>query len=636
MQETEFIAQNKEKWREFEEILKSKEKDPNRLTELFIETTDDLSYARTFYPNRSVRVYLNSVSQKVHQIIYKNKRKSKSSAGKFWRIDLPYALFNARKEMLFAFIVFTLGITIGVFSDMYYPEFANVVLSDGYVQMTESYIEEGDPMKVYKDRDPIEMFLMIGINNIQISFAAFVLGLFWGVGTLYVLLSNGVMFGAFMHFFFKKGLGQESVLTVMQHGTLELSMIVLSGAAGFMISRGILFPGTYSRLDAMVLSARRAIKVMIPIFFLLIYAALIESFLTRYTEIPDVVRAFSILLSAALVVGYFIWLPYRQHKLGKFDNLKEEEIASQKDTPIVLDQIKGIGQLFNETFRLFSKSIQKSSRVAFVIGLMATISIGIHADWAYSERYDFSIFEDFNILYLIWCWTPYYFFFLEEDVFHLLPYYIISLSAALLLFDTIASKRLNQNITSIWKGVLNSIIISSIICSTLLVDGLITFFALIFTWPLLLLLFASAQRNNNFLLIEIGQWLNHLRFNLFKTLGLFWTVHAMQWIALLALNGAILFVFAYLLTGRPVNIIFVLMEFIRMNIPRYASFAAEVPFFLYTLLLFYGLSLMISLSVYSSILLYFSNKEVTSADALKKRIVTVGKRKRIYGIEHEA
>jgi hypothetical protein len=85
MQETEFIAQNKEKWKEFEDVLKSDNKDPDRLTSLFIETTDDLSYSRTFYPNRSVRVYLNGISQKVYQAIYKNKSKGKNKFKKFQR-----------------------------------------------------------------------------------------------------------------------------------------------------------------------------------------------------------------------------------------------------------------------------------------------------------------------------------------------------------------------------------------------------------------------------------------------------------------------------------------------------------------------------------------------------------------------
>ncbi|MEZ4799972.1 MAG: stage II sporulation protein M [Flavobacteriales bacterium] len=271
MQETEFIGQNKKKWKEFEETLKSSNKDPDHLTQLFIETTDDLSFSQTHYPNRSVRVYLNSVSQKVYQLIYKRKRKEKNKVKSLWRSEIPSSLYFAQKALFFSLVLFLLGITIGVFSNMFYPDFASIVLSPGYVEMTEEYIANGDPMAVYKSRDAFEMFVTIAMNNIRISFAAFVLGLLWGVGTAWVLFSNGIMFGAFMHFFFTRGLWKASILAVMQHGTLELSMIVVSGAAGFVLAKGLIFPGTFSRIDALVISSRNAIKIMIPVFFFLSY-----------------------------------------------------------------------------------------------------------------------------------------------------------------------------------------------------------------------------------------------------------------------------------------------------------------------------------------------------------------------------
>ena len=65
MKETDFIEKNKKKWQEFEKISQNKSKDPDKLSELFLEITEDLSYAKTFYPKRSVRVYLNYLAQKV-------------------------------------------------------------------------------------------------------------------------------------------------------------------------------------------------------------------------------------------------------------------------------------------------------------------------------------------------------------------------------------------------------------------------------------------------------------------------------------------------------------------------------------------------------------------------------------------
>ena len=54
MKETTFIDKNKEKWHEFEKLSRAKSTDPDKLSELFVELTEDLSYAKTFYPKRTV------------------------------------------------------------------------------------------------------------------------------------------------------------------------------------------------------------------------------------------------------------------------------------------------------------------------------------------------------------------------------------------------------------------------------------------------------------------------------------------------------------------------------------------------------------------------------------------------------
>ena len=74
MKETKFIEQNKEKWAKFERMSKGDKKvNPNESAELFTEITEDLSYARTFYKRRSVRVYLNQLSQSVFKNLYKKR-----------------------------------------------------------------------------------------------------------------------------------------------------------------------------------------------------------------------------------------------------------------------------------------------------------------------------------------------------------------------------------------------------------------------------------------------------------------------------------------------------------------------------------------------------------------------------------
>ncbi len=79
MREAAFVKINKTKWKLFEDVLYKKRRlSPGKLADLYIEITDDLSYAKTFYPNSTTQNYLNGIASAAHRKIYKNKRESKT------------------------------------------------------------------------------------------------------------------------------------------------------------------------------------------------------------------------------------------------------------------------------------------------------------------------------------------------------------------------------------------------------------------------------------------------------------------------------------------------------------------------------------------------------------------------------
>ena len=106
MKESDFINQNKIKWIEVEKNLTSNELSPSDTSKLFIQVTDDLSYARTFYKNRSVKIYLNEIAKFLFNDINKTKSNNFKSFIKFWKTDLPLAMYVSRRSMLISLIVF--------------------------------------------------------------------------------------------------------------------------------------------------------------------------------------------------------------------------------------------------------------------------------------------------------------------------------------------------------------------------------------------------------------------------------------------------------------------------------------------------------------------------------------------------
>jgi hypothetical protein len=118
LRETTFIEQKKNNWEKFEKMHRLKESDPDEMTRLFVEITDDLSYSRTFYQKRSVRVYLNFLAQMVFLKINKNKKFKFSKFFDFWTYSLPMEFARSWKAMLLSFVIFSASMIIGIVSTM--------------------------------------------------------------------------------------------------------------------------------------------------------------------------------------------------------------------------------------------------------------------------------------------------------------------------------------------------------------------------------------------------------------------------------------------------------------------------------------------------------------------------------------
>lgn len=370
MRESKFVEQNKEKWSRFEEELKSRKKDPDALRSGFIEITDDLSYSRTFYKNRSVRVYLNGLAQRVYHSVYRNRRDLLSNIRVFFLEEVPRILFYSRKELLIAFLVLLLSVGIGIFSSMKDAEFARSILGDDYVSKTIANIESGNPMGVYKDEGQLSMFYRIAVNNLTVSLYVFLFGLFASYGALVLMVRNGVLLGGFMYFFYSRQLSTEFNFTVWMHGTIEILTLVVETVAGMLLGRGLIYPGTMSRAKAFSVWGRRGAMVFLSTIPFIITAAFIESFLTRHTELPNVIRGLLIVLSLVVMVFYFVWLPYKRYKNTTDTELGIPELKPETSIDFKTGVIYNSGAIFLKSIqvvsRYFSQMIRFSAIIAFI------------------------------------------------------------------------------------------------------------------------------------------------------------------------------------------------------------------------------------------------------------------------------
>jgi hypothetical protein len=212
MREVAFIKRNKDKWLAFEQAITGQSKmNPDDLAGLYIQLVNDLSFAQTYYPKSKTVIYLNHLAATAFRQIYKTKREESNVFVRFFKIDVPTIIREHKKYLIYAFVLFFISVSIGVISAVYDDSFVRLILGDNYVEMTMTNIQSGDAVAVYKSGSNWGSFIGITMNNLTVGLKCFIYGVSGGFGTVYIMLQNGIMIGAFQSFFYQQGAFWESV-----------------------------------------------------------------------------------------------------------------------------------------------------------------------------------------------------------------------------------------------------------------------------------------------------------------------------------------------------------------------------------------------------------------------------------------
>ncbi len=316
MREVAFIKQNKEKWLEFELAIFGKaKKNPDELANLYIQMMNDLSYAQTYYPKSKTVVYLNHLASQIYQKIYKTKRAEKNKIAEFFTTEVPLLVYEYKRYLLYAFVLFFAMVAIGVVSSRYDQDFVRLVMGDDYVNMTLENIKKGNPMAVYGSSSSLGSFIGITTNNLKVGAECYFYGIFAGLGTFYYLMQNSIMLGSFQYFFVEHGGFWKSVRSIWIHGCFEIFAIVIESMAGFIFGASILFPKTFSRLNSFKIGFKNSFKIYISTIPFTLAAGFLEGFITRYSiDMPIWLSIFIILATLSLITFYYVIYPSIVHK----------------------------------------------------------------------------------------------------------------------------------------------------------------------------------------------------------------------------------------------------------------------------------------------------------------------------------
>jgi uncharacterized membrane protein SpoIIM required for sporulation len=264
---------------------------------LYRAVTSDLALARRDYQGQKVSLFLNQLLTRAHSFIYQQDVSDWRQIPRYFSQTLPQTF---RQTWVFTFIAFLLFAVPAVVS--YRLAYINPDIAEplNLVVMRETLADSETWTDIPVEQRPyVSAFIMS--NNIRVAILAFGGGITFGLFTLYILISNGLVIGGVLGLAAHYGMSQVLVEFIIGHGVIELSVIFIAGGAGLQLGWALFNPGPYTRRDALGLAARRALYLVIAAVPLLVIAGLIEGFISPSDA------SFAVSVAVGLVSGVILY-----------------------------------------------------------------------------------------------------------------------------------------------------------------------------------------------------------------------------------------------------------------------------------------------------------------------------------------
>jgi uncharacterized membrane protein SpoIIM required for sporulation len=298
-----FQSTRGDRWRELEDLMRAAGGKPERLGpeqvrrigRLYRSTAADLAIARRRFPGDPVVARLERLTVAARQAVY-SERTRRLSPTRFFGTDYWRRVRERPRLLLTAALLLVVPGILGGLWAADDPGAAIGLVPEAFLPTVESPGGDRGLSPDEKAAFSSEIFT----NNIQVSLLALAAGILLGLGTVFVLIYNGLILGVVFGLTFENGQGEPLVEQVASHGILELSCIVVAAASGLRLGEAILRPGRRKRTESLVEEARGAVETVIGTAPWLVLAGFVEGFVS-----PE-----GIGMVAALIVGGAIAAAY--------------------------------------------------------------------------------------------------------------------------------------------------------------------------------------------------------------------------------------------------------------------------------------------------------------------------------------
>ena len=306
-----FIKQRRSDWQEFETLISRlrgrrqrtwASRDVADLSKLYRSICYDLSLVQSREWGGRLEQYLNDLVAQGHNALYRSAPTSLSVVWRFFADDFPRVFRRRIRSFSLALALFLIPFLVSSWIGWQRPDLAEMIAGKESLDAA----RENFGQTMYTDMDASyagQRSYMAGFyvnNNTGIAFKAYAFGAFVGLGTCFILLSNGISIGMVTGYILSAGppTTENFFSFVISHGAFELTAIVIAGGGGFVLAQGILFPGQRTRMDSLRYHGLESLKLALGAGAMLVIAAMLEAY---FSPLP-------IAASVKYIVGSCLWL----------------------------------------------------------------------------------------------------------------------------------------------------------------------------------------------------------------------------------------------------------------------------------------------------------------------------------------
>ena len=300
-----FIASRRQRWSDLEAMLRRGRRghlrdipaaDLERFGLLYRDAASDLAIARRDFADEEVTVFLNNLCGRAHPMLFRSPPLRVHDIARGFLVGVPRAFRARRLYVLLSLGLLLAGAVAGWLAVYLRPDLqASLVPPSGFDQLARGINALPDA--------PL-LGAVIITNNIKVAAVCFLCGALAGIPTAAILAANGWMLGTIAASVHQGGYDLAFWSLIVPHGVLELSVIVIAGAAGLCVGDAILRPGLLRRSDAFTRAAISSLGLVAGAASLLIVSGLLEAYVSP-SGLPAGVK---LAIGAVIGVILYSWL----------------------------------------------------------------------------------------------------------------------------------------------------------------------------------------------------------------------------------------------------------------------------------------------------------------------------------------